>query len=101
MQSQRHKATETTGSVTTTEQEVSELDLKVKPLQLSSQTATTAAPRVQGSHWTVPSYSGRALHYIIPVRTEQEPEHCSAVCQETTRTAALKLKVARQTYIYD
>ena len=29
---------------------------------------------------------------------EQEPEHCSAVCQETTRTAALKLNVARQTY---
>jgi len=41
---------------------VSELDLK--PLQVSSQTATTAAPRVQGSHWTVPSYSD----YISPVR---------------------------------
>ena len=73
---------------------MSELDLK--PLQLSSQTATTAAPRVQESHWTVPSYSGRGLHQPCQ---EQEPEHCSAVCQETTRTAALKLNVARETFI--
>ena len=73
---------------------MSELDLK--PLQLSWRTATTATPRVQGSHWTVPSYSGRGHQ---PPCQEQEPEHCSAICQETARTAALKLNVARQTYI--
>ena len=47
------------------QQEVSELDLK--PLQLSWQTATTAALRVQGSHWTV----SLAEDYISPVRTDK------------------------------
>ena len=41
-----------------------------------------------------------AEDYTQPCQ-KQEPEHCSTFCQETACTAALKLNVARQTYVHE
>ena len=90
--SQRHKYTETTGSVTTNRKCLNLIwNLcnwvwrQQQWLLLMYKAVTGQFPAILAEDYTQPCL-------------EQELEHCSAFCQEKTCTAALKFNVARQTY---